>query len=458
MRSDDLDTASTDLWPEVVYPLIERAHWQRTFRPRHEAIWDYVVGKLLHVPVAGVRLDRMMVVAIPLDVAKQLDLDLRTFIDDPQLEEDETSATEMQVTQAQEQRPFYVGGVIPRDKPSNDDDDAPRIKPTVPLSPAEPFLFAQNTLRSLWEAAMDTHENLTRPTVPHRPIPVGPYELAVIPIGRSRASVWAVVKGMQQGKQIEIFTPSALTRDGTSRKVVAIWIYQDASMAVVHLDWQYKERCILWHAPDAQQFNFDYLGELRQRLSTLSLQVPDQLEGALSKKRWFGRSLAVSFCPGSDCDRGRSSVSGETTVPAYPAEQPHGVRWVAFAPDGKSLATAEWHRTGPVASLGRGDRERSQCDRSPRKQNPRDRFFSGRSMDGDRRALLDDQDLEFALTDRHAVRSLNHLTAPPSADYGGRPASLCSRRSPCCTISGRAPACGPRTAACRSNLRKPSHI
>ena len=36
-RSDHLDTVSADLWPEVVYPLIERAHWQRTFRPRHEA-------------------------------------------------------------------------------------------------------------------------------------------------------------------------------------------------------------------------------------------------------------------------------------------------------------------------------------------------------------------------------------------------------------------------------------
>ena len=73
-RSDHFDTASADLWPEVLYPLIERAHWQRTFRPPHEAIWDYVVGKLLRVPVAGVRLDRMMVIAIPLEVAEQLDI------------------------------------------------------------------------------------------------------------------------------------------------------------------------------------------------------------------------------------------------------------------------------------------------------------------------------------------------------------------------------------------------
>ncbi len=88
---------------------------------------------------------------------------------------------------------------------------------------------------------------------------------------------------MPQGKQIEIFTPSALERDSGSRTVIAIWIYQDASMAVVHLDFQYKERYILWHAPDAHQFNFDYLEELTQRLSTVNLEVPGKLERVLAK-------------------------------------------------------------------------------------------------------------------------------------------------------------------------------
>ena len=55
-------------------------------------------------------------------------------------------------------------------------------------------------------------------------------------------------------------------------------------MAVVHLDFQYKERFILWHAPDAHHFNFDYAEELKHRLSTLNLDVPDQLDRILSKK------------------------------------------------------------------------------------------------------------------------------------------------------------------------------
>ncbi len=61
---------------------------------------------------------------------------------------------------------------------------------------------------------------------------------------------------MQQGKQIEIFTPSAFARDSASRTVIAIWIYQDTSMAVAHLDFQYKERYIFWHAPGAHQSLF----------------------------------------------------------------------------------------------------------------------------------------------------------------------------------------------------------
>jgi len=161
----------------------------------------------------------------------------------------------------------------------------------VTLSPADPFLFTQDILRNLWEGAMDARDNSPRPHVLHRTIPVGPYELAVIPTGniarsalRGRSAVRAVVQGMQQGKQIEVFTPPALARDSASRTVIAIWIYQDASMAVVHLDFQYKERCIFWHAPDAHQFNFNYLEELRLRLSTLSLEVPDQLDRILSKE------------------------------------------------------------------------------------------------------------------------------------------------------------------------------
>jgi hypothetical protein len=279
-RSASLDTASADLWPEVVYPLIERAHWQRTFRPRYEALWDYVVGKLLHIPVPGVRLDRMMVIAIPLEVAEQFDEDLFAFVADPSFDEDEASPTETRG--ADERRPIYVGSTIPRDEPPPDD-DAPRVKVMVPLAPADPFLFNQDSLRDLWEGAMEEQVNAGRPGLLHRTIPVGPYRLTVIPTGRGRSAIRAVLQGLHQGKEIEIITP-VLARGSAPRTVIAIWVYRDGSLAVVHLDFQAKERCIFWHAPNAQQFNFAYLAELRLMLTTVCLEIPDQLDQILSRK------------------------------------------------------------------------------------------------------------------------------------------------------------------------------
>lgn len=280
MRSDDADTVSADLWPEVVYALIERAHWQRTFRPRHEALWDYVVGKLLHLPVPGVRLDRMMVIAVPLEVAEQLDEDLFTILDEPQIDEEEASPTESPVTA--ERRPFYVGGTIPRDEPPSDE-DAPRVKEMVRLSPAEPFLFSQDGLRNLWEMGMEAQDNSTRPGSLHRTIPVGPYRLAVIPTARGRSAVRAVLQIMHLGKEIEIITP-LLARGSAPRTMIAIWVYRDGSLAVAHIDFLSKQRYIFWHAPNAHQFNFVYLEELKLTLSGSSLEVPDQLGEILSKK------------------------------------------------------------------------------------------------------------------------------------------------------------------------------
>jgi serine/threonine-protein kinase len=298
-RSDQLDAGSADLWPEVVYPLIERAHRQRTFRPRYEALWDYVVGKLLRVPLAGVRLDRMMIIAIPVEVTEQLDLDLSTvvdearfsedlstFLDDSRLDLETASTAESQATR--QPRPIYVGGVIPREE-QPDDDDAPRVKPTVPLSPPGPFQFTHATLRKLWEEATDAHDKSAGPPRRHRTIPVGPYELAVVPTGggrqgvRSGSTIRAILLGLQQrGKQIEMFTPPAQATGCGSRPVIAIWTYQDGSVAIVYVDFQYKEHYILWDAPGARQINYDYAEELRQALSTMNLEVSGPLLRILS--------------------------------------------------------------------------------------------------------------------------------------------------------------------------------
>jgi serine/threonine-protein kinase len=154
----------------------------------------------------------------------------------------------------------------------------------APLVSPDPIVFTQGSLRNLCEGAMEAQAGAGRPAMVHRTIPVGQYERAVVPTGRGKSAVQAVLKGMPAGKLIEMFTPLTYGKEATSRPVIAIWIYQEASMAVVHLDFQQKERYILWHAPDAQQFNFDYREELRQRLVTVDLEVPGGLDQALVKK------------------------------------------------------------------------------------------------------------------------------------------------------------------------------
>jgi serine/threonine-protein kinase len=79
------DPASAALWPEVVYPLIERARWHRRIRPRTEAVWDYVCGRL-RVPDAGVVFDRVLHRSVPAPLRSDLDNEMRLFADIPRLE------------------------------------------------------------------------------------------------------------------------------------------------------------------------------------------------------------------------------------------------------------------------------------------------------------------------------------------------------------------------------------
>ena len=67
------DPASQALWPEVVYPLIELARWQRRFRTRAETLWDALVGRLFHVGDAGVELDRLLTRSVPAQMVAQID-------------------------------------------------------------------------------------------------------------------------------------------------------------------------------------------------------------------------------------------------------------------------------------------------------------------------------------------------------------------------------------------------
>jgi len=281
----DLDPASAGLWPEVVYPLIERARWQRSFRPRHEQLWDYVSAHVLRAPDAGVRLDRMILRSVPARLTDRLDEDLAGFADEPRLDFDDEAPGAADDEDREAGRLTLGAGVRVEDLAAA----GPKPAPTglVRLAPPEPYRFSQGDLRALWAEAMSS---LGRPAAKPgagaaegvRSVTIGPYRLAVIPSVRGRSAGQVALQGMGN-KQIELLTPSIRAGGTGSKPLIAVWVYQDGSLAVAHLDFKGVERYILWHAPNAQQSNHDTHADLDAMLDTLGMEPPDQLDRVLTK-------------------------------------------------------------------------------------------------------------------------------------------------------------------------------
>jgi hypothetical protein len=55
-------------------------------------------------------------------------------------------------------------------------------------------------------------------------------------------------------------------------------------MGIIYADFEHKSRIILWHAPGAVQFNYDFLEELRARLFVMNLSIPDRIDRVVSGK------------------------------------------------------------------------------------------------------------------------------------------------------------------------------
>ena len=264
------DPASIDLWPEVVYPLIERARWQRRSRSGMEALWDAVCGPL-HLPDAGLRMDRMMREAVPEGVVSKLDQSLEAFVEDPSLSE------EPPVEAAELRAPMHAH-ISPRSFEDIETDQPTRN--LVKLSMADPVRFTMAELRALWQEGIAAQRQRTGPG--HRPVPVGPYRLSVVPSIRSRSAGQVVLQGMPN-KQIEMLVPSFTGGAGT-RLTVAVWPYADNSLAITYLDNMNQQRYVVWDASSNQQHNFEDPADFNHDLFSRGLEVPDQLDRALTKR------------------------------------------------------------------------------------------------------------------------------------------------------------------------------
>ena len=288
------DPASAGLWPEVVYPLIERARWHRRIRTRTEAVWDYLCGRL-HVPDAGVALDRALDRAVPAPLVAQFDESLDFLDENPRLDDDGDPFAAAAADEADRLTTSLTGSQVSladlAAEPVNDEED----KGLLRLSHPDPLRFLQNDLHELWKEALTAIQNQGQPrpgTKPagHRPVTIGPYRLVVIPSIRGRAAGQIAIQGMRN-KQIELSTPTIRTKGSAAKALLAVWLYQDSSLVIAHLDFKNIARYVLWHAPRSHQLNFGDHADLSHELLGLGMEVPDQLERVLSRGFRPGRAV-----------------------------------------------------------------------------------------------------------------------------------------------------------------------
>jgi serine/threonine-protein kinase len=282
--------ASAELWPEVVYPLIERARWHRRVRTRTESVWDYLCGKVFHVHAAGIALDNALDRSVPAPLVAQLDDSLDLMIENPRLDDDEADLfSGGALDDADRLTTSLSNAKISLVDLAAEPDENDKVKSLSRLIDPEPFRFTQGELHELWKEAIHALQRQAKAqsganASTHRPVPIGPYKLVVVPSIRGRAAGQISIQGMPN-KQIELTTPTVRTKGSGSKLLLAVWVYRDKSLVVVHLDFVNAERYILWHAPKSHQLNFDDRAELRHELHTLRLEIPDRLDQVLS--RWF---------------------------------------------------------------------------------------------------------------------------------------------------------------------------
>ncbi len=272
------DPASADLWPEVVYPLIERARWQRQRRSGTEAAWD-AVCESLHLPDAGVRLDQAIKKVVPAQVVEELDHELGSFEENPDLDFD------MAAGGAEAEGDSEVDRVSVRLNARTFNEiatDVERDRNLTYLANPDPIRMTMGDLKDLWQEAVSALKN-PGAKGGHRIVPIGPYRLAVIPSIRGKSAGQIAIQGMRN-KQIEMLIPSIRLASSVAKPVLAVWAYLDDSLAIAYVDYKNDERFISWHAPTNQQENHDDAASLNSTLLQLNLEAPDQLDRVLSKK------------------------------------------------------------------------------------------------------------------------------------------------------------------------------
>jgi serine/threonine-protein kinase len=271
------EPASIDLWPEVVYPLIERARRQRRTRSKFEALYDLLCGNILKFADAGVKLDRVLARAVPRPVILQLDEEASLFNDDVRIEIDEAPVAEPEEA-ASMSRTIEISRASFADVKVEEEPD----RYLVQLAEHEPVRLTLGELRVLWKEAVANLRSSGHAKTGHSPIAIGPYRLAVVATIRVRSAGQVAIQGMPN-KQIELLVPSFTGGGSNDRPVVAAWNYQNNNLVVAYCDHMSQQRYVIWDANLRKQHNFEDRDALDRALFEMGMETPPQLESVLTK-------------------------------------------------------------------------------------------------------------------------------------------------------------------------------
>ncbi len=270
------DQASINLWPEVVYPLIERAQMQRQLRSHSEAFWDTIFGAVLRVGDAGVNMDRAIRQQVPQRLVREIELSL------PNLQNDEVIEANPDSGEGSNDAEPRITGVEVSSRSFHDVEvDAP-TRSFVRLARIEPYRQTVGELRELGREAIAALRVGAAANPTQNVIAIGRYRLVAVASVRARSAGQIAIQGMPN-KQVELLVPPFMSGGPPGKFLVATWLYQNNSLAITYYDNLNDQRFMIWDAGVAQQTNLDDLASFHHHLYTIGLEVPDQVDQALSK-------------------------------------------------------------------------------------------------------------------------------------------------------------------------------
>lgn len=268
------------LWPEVIYPLVQRARYRRANRSLAEVLGEGLVDLLLGRRGPGAEMEGATIG------------DARSFFEAPRRSGDVSEAISADAIEGFAEMLGEGDDGAPSESTSALNEQARTIEAHEErmaglLAWPEPILKASlSDLSRLWRDSYASRFKRASSTQNaegsgYLPFPVGAYRLAVIATIRGMTAGEVAIQGMKN-KQIELMVPSLRLHRHSKEIVLAIWLYRDQSLVIAYQDQTRSHRFIFWEARESRQFNCDDRGSLERLLIAYKREAPLRLDDSLA--------------------------------------------------------------------------------------------------------------------------------------------------------------------------------